>query len=148
MYTHNPGIEMNTENRATQPMAEFIMNQRTEAQWSVANLLFAWSGLRAAWREEGGFRNHVIGALAMTTTLVVIQPDAIWWAVAFLSSAMLVALELVNSVIERMIDHVDRRLLPEIKLIKDMSAAAVVVASFGVLLLGVAMILDTFAWFG
>ena len=81
----------------------------------------------------------------MATMLVVIQPDAIWWAVAFLSSAMLMALELVNTVIERLIDHVDGRLHPQIKLIKDMSAAAVVVASFGVFLLGLVMIIDTFA---
>ncbi len=53
------------------------------------------------------------------------------------------ALELVNSAIERMIDHVDGRIHPEIKLIKDM--AAVVVASVGVLLLGLAMICDTVA---
>ncbi len=148
MFTQKLGIEMKTQDKATEQIAEFMMNERTEAQWSATNLQFAWSGLRVAWREEGGFRNHVIGALAMATTLVVIQPDAIWWAVAFLGSAMLMALELVNSVIERLIDHVDGRLHPRIKSIKDMSAAAVVVASFGVLLLGLAMVLDTFAWLG
>ena len=60
-----------------------------------------------------------------------------------MGSAILMALELVNSAIERMIDHVDGRIHPEIKLIKDM--AAVVVASVGVLLLGLAMICDTVA---
>ena len=136
---------MKTPDNPTDQVAISILAERPEAPWSVMNLLFAWNGLQAAWREEGGFRNHVIGAFAMATTLIVIQPDAIWWAVAFLSSAILMALELVNSAIERMIDHVDGRIHPEIKVIKDMAAAAVVVASVGVFLLGLAMIFDTVA---
>lgn len=126
-------------------VTDIALEDTVEASWGIVNLLYAWSGLQAAWRGEAGFRNHVFGAFAMTTTLVVIQPEAIWWALAFLSSAMLMALELLNSAIERMIDHVDGRIHPEIKLIKDMAAAAVVVASIGVLLLGVAMIVDTVA---
>ena len=129
----------------TDQAAVSVLAQRPEAPWSVVNLLFAWTGLQAAWRDEAGFRNHVFGAFAMATTLIVIQPDPIWWAVAFLSSAILVALELVNSAIERMIDHVDGRIHPEIKVIKDMAAAAVVVACVGVFLLGLAMIFDTVA---
>ncbi len=45
----------------------------------------------------------------------------------------------------RMINHVDGRIHPEIKVIKDMAAAAVVVASVGVFLLGLVMIFDTVA---
>lgn len=108
-----------------------------------ARLSYAWSGIMTAWREEGGFRNHVLGALAMVTTLVILEPALVWWGVALLCSALLLALELVNSAIERVIDHVDGNLHPRIKAIKDMSAAAVVVASFGVFLLGIVMIADT-----
>ena len=136
---------MKTPDNPTDQIAISVLAERPEAPWSIVNLLFAWTGLQIAWREEAGFRNHVFGAFAMATTLIVIQPDAIWWAVAFLSSAILVALELVNSAIERMIDHVDGRIHPEIKVIKDMSAAAVVVASVGVFLLGMAMIFDVVA---
>ena len=136
---------MKTPDNPTDQVAMSVLAERPEAPWSIVNLLFAWAGLQIAWREEAGFRNHVFGAFAMATTLIVIQPGAIWWAVAFLSSAILVALELVNSAIERMIDHVDGRIHPEIKVIKDMSAAAVVVASVGVFLLGLAMIFDVVA---
>lgn len=139
---------MKTQDKATEQLVDFIVTERTRVQWRAANLQFAWNGLLVALRDEQGFRNHVIGALGMLTTLVVIQPDAIWWAIAILSSAILMALELVNSVIERLIDHFDDRLHPEIKLIKDMSAAAVVIASFGVLLLGMTMILDTYELLG
>ncbi len=110
-----------------------------------ARLSYAWSGIMTAWREEAGFRNHVLGALAMVTTLVILEPAMVWWGVALLCSALLLALELINSAIERVIDHIDGNLHPRIKAIKDMSAAAVVVASFGVFLLGIVMIADTLA---
>lgn len=106
----------------------------------------ALDGFRAAWREEAGFRNHVIGAGAMLVTLTLLNPTAFWWAIALLSSALLLALELVNSAIERVIDHIDENHHPRIKDIKDMSAAAVIAASAGVFLLGIIMIADTLVW--
>ena len=109
----------------------------------LARIGYALHGFRAAWREEAGFRNHVIGAGAMLATLILLDPAAFWWALALLCSALLLALELVNSAIERVIDHIDGRRHPRIKAIKDMSAAAVIAASIGVFLLGIIMIADT-----
>lgn len=119
--------------------------QAKPAPLRFARLGYALDGLKAAWREEPGFRNHVLGALAMVTTLLVLNPAAHWWALALLCSALLLALELVNSAIERVIDHIDGQRHPRIKAIKDMSAAAVIVASAGVFLLGIIMIVDTLA---
>jgi len=63
--------------------------------------------------------------------------------VALLCSAFLITLELINTTIERLVDFVDRRAHPEIRIIKDMSAAAVIVGSAGVLIVGIVMIVDT-----
>ncbi len=139
-------MRLGPRNMVTRVVDAWDVAKTSRGKWAITHLGFAWNGLRAAWREECGFRNHVIGALAMVTTLVILRPEPIWWAVAFLCSALLMALELINSAIERLIDHVDRRLHPEIKLIKDMSAASVVVAAAGVFLMGLVMILDTLRW--
>ncbi len=82
----------------------------------------------------------------MITVLVVLRPAAIWWAIALMCSAILLALELVNSAIERLLDHLDGRQHPEIGVIKDMAGAAVVVASAGVLVVGLIMIAETLGW--
>ena len=129
-------------------MTESVRNGSSDAQWSALNLKFAWHGLQAAWQEEAGFRNHVVGAFLMIAYLIVLQPAAVWWALGFLCAAILMALELFNCVIEKVIDHVDDRFHPQIKLIKDMSAGAVVVASFGVFLLGVVMFVDKYSLLG
>ena len=114
-----------------------------KAPWSFKNLRYAGNGLLVAWKVETGFRNHVLGGLAMVIVLVVLRPEPIWWGVAILCSAFLITLELINSAIERLVDFVDRRTLLEIKIIKDMSAAAVIVGSVGVLIAGIVMIFDT-----
>ena len=79
----------------------------------------------------------------MVIVLVLLRPEPIWWGVAILCSAFLITLELINSAIERLVDFVDRRTHPEIKIIKDMSAAAIIVGSVGVLIAGIVMIFDT-----
>ena len=114
-----------------------------KAPWSLKNLSHAGNGLLVAWRVETGFRNHILGGLAMVIVLVLLRPEPIWWGVAILCSAFLITLELINSAIERLVDFVDRRTHPEIKIIKDMSAAAVIVGSVGVLIAGIVMIFDT-----
>ena len=114
---------------------------------SVQSLSVAWHGLKAAWRLEKSFRNHVFGALAMLAVLVALRPEPIWWALALLCSTLLITLELINTSIERLIDHVDRSWHADIKLIKDISAGAVIVASAGVLVVGVIMIFEALRLF-
>lgn len=141
-------MKLRTQVEADGEVAEGSFAEKNKAKWNIGNLGYAVNGVRVAWREERGFRNHVFGALAMVTMLVILQPDAVWWAAAIFSSALLLALELVNTAIERLIDHIDRRFHPAIRSIKDMSAAAVIVASIGVLLLGIVMVMDTLVWRG
>ena len=141
-------MKYRTQMEATKELGEGTLGEKSKARWNIDNLGFAWNGARVAWREEQGFRNHVFGAIAMVGVLVVLQPAAIWWAVAIFSTTLLLALELVNTAVERLMDYVDRRFHPAIKSIKDLSAAAVIVASIGVLLLGIVMVLDTLVWRG
>ncbi len=141
-------MKLRTQVGADSEVAEGSFAEKNKAKWHIGNLGYAVNGVWAAWREERGFRNHVFGALAMVTTLVILQPDAVWWAAAIFSSALLLALELVNTAIERLIDHIDRRFHPAIRSIKDMSAAAVIVASIGVLVLGIVTVMDTLVWRG
>jgi undecaprenol kinase len=58
-----------------------------------------------------------------------------------LSIALVLGLELVNSAIECLIDHLHPEVAPEIKLAKDVIAGAVLVVCLGALCVGVLMIL-------
>lgn len=90
---------------------------------------FAMAGWRAGWRRERSFRTQaVIGAIAFVA-LVVLRPAPVWWAIVVVLIALVLALELLNSAIETVIDLLHPGLHDEIKAAKDMLAGAVLAIS-------------------
>ena len=120
-------------------------NEVMKNQPFLSRLSFATSGIVAAWRRERSFRTQVImagGAVAVTGAL---RPGLIWGAMVTFSIVLVLALELVNSAVESMIDHLHPETAPEIKLAKDVAAGAVLVATIGAVAVGLLMLIDTLA---
>ena len=92
---------------------------------------FAVSGIGQAWRRERSFRTQVVIGLVAITFTVVLAPGLIWAAVEALSIAFVLGLELLNTAIEGVTDHLHPETSPEIKLAKDIAAGAVLLASIG-----------------
>ncbi|MBC9031047.1 diacylglycerol kinase [Sphingomonas sp. JC676] len=103
---------------------------------------FAVTGIRACWHGEASFRAQVRLAGLALAALLVLRPASVWWAAIALCCAMVLALELVNSAVEAVIDRLHPEIHPSIGLAKDMLAGAVLVMSFASLLVGVAMVVD------
>lgn len=100
---------------------------------------FALSGLRECWRTERSFRTQSAAGLLALATLPVLRPAPVWWALVALAVMLVLALELVNSAFERLIDHLHPEREHEIGLIKDMAAGGVLLLSFGALAVAGAM---------
>jgi undecaprenol kinase len=108
-----------------------------------SRLSFAASGIVAAWKRERSFRTQVIlgsGAVVVTAAL---RPGLIWGAVVALSIAIVLGLELFNSAVEGLIDHLHPETAPEIRIAKDMAAGGVLIATAGAIVVGLMMILAT-----
>jgi diacylglycerol kinase (ATP) len=108
----------------------------------IERMGFALAGLKAAWQREASFRTHCVMGLLAVAALVVLRPAPVWWAVILLVVALILALELVNSALEGIIDHLHPERHPEIKIIKDMVAGAVLVLSGTALLVALALAID------
>jgi diacylglycerol kinase (ATP) len=107
-------------------------------------LSFALNGLQEAWRRERSLRTQTyIGAIAAVVTIA-LRPGLMWGGLVALSIALVLSLELANSAIESLIDHLHPDIAPEIKLAKDVIAGAVLVACLGALCVGVLMVLAVF----
>lgn len=89
----------------------------------------ATRGILVTFKEERTFRVMVAAALAVVV-LVTVLPLAAWERVVLLllTGAILV-LELVNSMVERLVDLLKPRLSAYVGDIKDLMAGAVLVAS-------------------
>lgn len=113
---------------------------------------FAAEGLRTGWRRERSFRTHIVSAGLALAALLLLRPAPIWWAAVAIVVAMVLALELLNSAMEGVIDLLHPGIHPEIKAIKDMVAGAVLVVSLAALAVGAAMVVANFSviegWIG
>ena len=103
---------------------------------------FALAGLAAGWRRERSFRTQSVIAAGAIIGLVVLHPTPLWWAVVALSVALVLALELLNSALEGVIDLLHPDIHPEIKAIKDMTAGAVLTMSIAALVVGGALAVE------
>ena len=110
-----------------------------------ARIGFALTGWKTAWRRERSFRIQAWFALAAFAALIVLRPPPIWWALVGLTCALVLALELINSAIEALIDLLHPAIHPEIKAIKDMLAGAVLAISCAALFVAAVLVL-AYGW--
>jgi undecaprenol kinase len=103
---------------------------------------FAVEGIAAVWTRERSFRTQVGVALVVVVGTAVLRPGLLWGAAVALSIGLVLALELVNSALEAMIDHLHPDVAPAIKIAKDAAAGAVLLASVAAALVGVLMVLS------
>ena len=94
---------------------------------------FAAEGLRTGWLRERSFGTQTLAALVAFLMLILLRPPAFWWALVAVVAAMVLALELLNSAVEGVIDLLHPGLHPEIKAIKDMIAGPVLIVSLAAL---------------
>jgi len=107
------------------------------ADWKGRNhyqrLMFALAGLRHACRSERSLRLQLLALAGVVAALAWLRPPAIWWALAGLACALVLAAELANTAIEALVDHLHPDVHPAIRVVKDCAAAAVLVAALGAL---------------
>ena len=88
----------------------------------------SWAGLKAAARSEAAFREELI-ALALSIPLALYITPLAWKRLALIGVILLlIVVELLNTAIEKLSDHVTAAHDPDIGRIKDISSAAVGVA--------------------
>jgi len=99
-------------------------------------LIFALNGIIAAWRRESSFRTQTVLSALVAVILILLQPALVWWALIGLTIFFVLTIELLNSAFEALVDHLHPDQHPEVRIIKDMAAGGVLVASAGALVVG------------
>lgn len=123
---------------------EPIINRHRSLAWQIAPTLlisfkYAWTGLRYAFITQRNFRIHtVIGILAVSLG-VFLQLRPVEIAVICLTSGLVMAMELLNTAIESVVDLTVKQSYHELaKIAKDCAAGAVLISAIAsVLIAGV-----------
>ncbi|MBI2484838.1 diacylglycerol kinase [Candidatus Uhrbacteria bacterium] len=105
------------------------------------SIFAAIRGAAHVWRSEQNFRIQIFAGL-LAIVLAVMARLELWKLITIiLLVAMVLILEVVNSVFERLLDLIKSRLHPSVRDMKDMLAAAVLLASLTALGIGVVFFL-------
>lgn len=104
---------------------------------------FAVAGIRLVFAREKSFRSQCALALAAAIATIALRPGPLWSALVALSIALVLALELANSALEYLLDHLHPDRAREIGAAKDAAAAAVLLASLAAVSVGALMLLAT-----
>ena len=96
----------------------------------------AFNGLVIAIKEEQTFKIQVIVGCFVLILMFFLPLENVERVILLLLISLVLGMELINSQIERVLDFSHIGFHPKIKRIKDLSAAAVLVVSFGAAISG------------
>ncbi|MEP7107457.1 MAG: diacylglycerol kinase family protein [Ferruginibacter sp.] len=103
----------------------------------IRSLGHAWHGIQYCLKTQLNFRIHLLALLIVTVAGFILKISDTEWLFVIACSMLVLALELMNTALEHLCDTVTRDILPSIKIIKDASAAAVLVGAAGSILTGI-----------
>lgn len=98
---------------------------------------YAFEGLLALFRYENNARFHLLGAIGVLLAGIGFDIDSKEWALIALAIGGVWAAEAFNTALEKLCDLVSPDFHPQIKTIKDLAAAGVLVVSGVALVIGV-----------
>jgi diacylglycerol kinase len=86
---------------------------------------YAWAGARLLFKHENNAKVHLLAALVVILTGFWLNISGIEWGVVCLAIGCVWAAEAFNTALEKLCDWLQPEQHPVVKIIKDLSAAAV-----------------------
>lgn len=96
----------------------------------------AFNGIMAAFRKEANLRIHVMAVFIVVLFSFATGLDVLEWCIVILCMALVITAELFNTAVENLADVVTREYDPHIKVVKDIAAGAVLIASIASVIIG------------
>lgn len=112
---------------------------RSDLARLARGFVYAWNGIYAAIKEERNFRFHLCAALYAFVAAYWAGLNAVETALIALCVAAVMALELMNSAVERAVDKPDTTHWWTAGAAKDMAAGAVLVMAVGTVIVAVCL---------
>jgi len=97
---------------------------------------YAWDGIRAVLRTEHNTYIHLGLSIAVIIAGLFFRISIMEWVALVTMMAMVWMAEIFNTAIEKVMDYLSTERHPQIKLVKDLAAAAVLIASLAALIVG------------
>jgi len=107
----------------------------------IKSFAFAWNGIKLVWLQEYNFRIHLFITLAVIVLGFALNILFVEWMMIIFAISIVLICEVINSALERICDFINPNIHPKIKIIKDISAGSVLLASVGAAIIGLLVFL-------
>ena len=97
---------------------------------------YAWSGIKALMRTEHNAWIHLALTIAAVALGIILKISKGEFLAIIIAMTMVWVTEILNTAIEKTMDFISLEEHPQIKLVKDLAAAAVLITAFSALLVG------------
>lgn len=103
----------------------------------LKSFTYAWNGICSVVKEQQNFRVHMLASVMVISLGFYYQVTPMEWCVLLVCIGSVLALELINSSLENLVDLVTVERKPLAGKIKDIAAGAVLVGSVFAVIIGV-----------
>ena len=110
----------------------------------LKSFVYAFNGLRFTFKTQLNFRMHCLATIAVVLLGLYTKLNLTEWLFIIISIAVVMILELVNTAIEKIVDFISPQQNPKAGVIKDVAAAAVLVASIMAMTVGLIIFASKF----
>lgn len=102
----------------------------------LASFTYAWAGIKQAFKTEHNTWIHLFLTVASLIAGLLLQIEKWDWIALVIVIAMVWTAELFNTCIEKVMDFISTEKHPQIKLVKDVAAAAVLITALSAVIVG------------
>lgn len=106
--------------------------------------IYAWNGLLAAAKTEKNLQIHLIAAVLVILAGFYFQVSAVEWMLLIAVTGFVLAAELANTAVEKMIDYFKPEIHPAAMFIKDIAASSVLIAAVTAAAIGLIIFVPKF----
>lgn len=102
----------------------------------IESFRYAFAGLRYCFLTQRNFRIHISAAILGTITGLLLNLSLVEWAVFATMAVMVLAAEMVNTMVESLVDLVTTEYHPLAKVAKDVAAGIVLLTAIASVIVG------------
>lgn len=123
-----------TVNKSSSPAKK----DKTSFSWKQRgqSLRYAWQGIKYAFSSQHNMWLHSAAAILAILLGLILQISHTQWYIIALCISLVLAMEMMNTAIETLIDHLHPEQHPKMGLIKDLAAGAVLVTAIVAFIIG------------
>jgi undecaprenol kinase len=112
--------------------------KETKSRWKrfIYSFKYAFGGIWTVWKGEQNFKVHLFAAVLVCVTGFVLSISPVEWSILLLLIFGILALETMNTAIEKTVDLITSDYQPLAKVAKDLAAGSVLIFSIAAIIIG------------